>query len=215
MKKLLLFDLDGVLLDSSKAIVKRFNEAMTEFGYDEWEPQSIRNTIGRPLVEVWKDMDPDISEEKINQMLGFFRNDYLKLLMKNTEVYPGVIKTLHHLNQDHIMAIVTNKRTIETIPLIKAIGIYEFFTKVYGADIVSDPKPHPEMLQLALKELKIEKEDAIMIGDSVSDIKAAHSAGIECAVVESGFGLIGDMLEYEPEYILNTVEDLKDLFYHD
>lgn len=166
-----LFDLDGTLLDTSSLIMKSLQHSITSTNSD---PGGLEDFIwGRPLRDVLAEICPGRETLAFRAYQEHYR-DYRHLVTP----FPGIVEALHRLeNDDHIMGVVTTKGTLPAREDLDRYQLRGMFRVLVGFDDVSRPKPHPEPVEKALKELGAGAGDAIMIGDTPGDVGAGQAAG--------------------------------------
>ena len=131
--------------------------------------------------------------------------------MDSTPLYPGVLEMLLSL-QNRQMAIVTNKPTNMTHKILQGLNIDDFFGAVRGGDDVARKKPDPTMIHEVMDELKMDPQEAIMIGDSPVDVRAARKAGIRvCGVTYGGIGAVDALVKSAPDFLVDSPDQLSQL----
>ncbi len=209
--RLFIFDLDGTLIDSRKDIAASVNMTFRDLNLPQKPPETIYGYVGngvrRLIIEAVESEEPDL----VDRALRIFESHYLAHLLDETVLYPGILDLFAHFNGKK-KAVATNKPILYTTPIIEGLGIGHHFDLVLGGTPPLQLKPHPDMLLTILRTLDIAKEEAIMIGDSFTDVQAARAAGIKsCAV---GYGLVEReaLLAASPDFFAETTSDLKRLF---
>lgn len=191
MVRLLIFDLDGTLVDSSQDIANAINYAVTPFGVRPLTASEIKEMVGSGVTKLIESLLPyeeikkfsgNPKEEAIERFLEY----YSMHLLDNTEAYPGVRETLQKLG-GYKKAVISNKREVLSKGVLKGLGLLEFFDVVLGSDSVPEKKPSPVPVLEVLKRLGVSKDEAVMIGDSNYDIESAHAAGVRIITVTYGY----------------------------
>src|SRR3989338_7074144 len=208
---LLIFDLDGTLIDSRKDIADSVNLTFRDLGLPEISPQVIYGYVGngirRLLLDTVKSADPDWAD----RALEIFEGHYLKHLLDETELYPGREETLQH-SRHKKKAVVTNKPLLYTTKIMDGLNVRSHFDIILGAEPIVNLKPHPEMIFRALEYLDITPDEAVMIGDTLNDLTAARAAGVKSCAVGYGLGNVEELISASPDFFAETVDDLKRLF---
>ncbi|TSB48298.1 pyrophosphatase PpaX [Alkalicoccobacillus porphyridii] len=207
-KTTLLFDLDGTLIDTNELIIASFLHTLDKYRPNQYTRETVLPFIGPPLQDTFQMIDP----EKWEEMVEVYRTHNHTFHDQLVTDYPGVyegIKKLHDLG--YKLAIVTTKKNQTAQMGLKLKGLDLFFDVVIGLDDVSRAKPDPEPIEKALAALGSTKEEAIMIGDNSHDILAGKNAGVTTAAV--GWAIKGQeyLKSYQPDYILQTMDDLLDI----
>jgi phosphoglycolate phosphatase len=198
---LLIFDLDGTLIDSERDLIVSVNAARAHMGLDELHDDTVRSYVGdgAPTL-IRRAMGPDSPQQDVDRALAFFLDYYRAHMLDHTTVYPGVPETLDHLKARQIpMAVLTNKPVRFSQELVRALGLSHHFVNVYGGNSFEEKKPHPMGVDRLLDETGATREDAWMIGDSATDILTARNARIRSVGVTYGF---------KPESLADTPPDI-------
>lgn len=192
--ELVLFDLDGTLVDTLKAISKTTNSAMEELGLKTYSIEMAQNLIGHgvegiveKIFKLEKYDENIINKEKMKEII---RKHYKIHFNHGVKLYNGIDKLLDFLEKNNIKkAIITNKDqklALETVE--KNLKKWEFF-EIIGADDEKYPrKPNPYNVNLILDKLKMEKKKVLFVGDMLVDINTAQNAGIDIVYCNWGFG---------------------------
>src|SRR5438270_3705490 len=186
---LLIFDLDGTLIDSSQDLAISMNATREHMGMPALDPNLIFSYVGNgaPTL-VRRAMGPHASEEAIAEALSFFLKFYRVHALEHTRLYDGVRETIRALaDQNHAMAVLTNKPVRISTDIIAALGLSGEFPKVYGGDSFPMKKPDPIGINALIEEAGAAREQTMMIGDSSVDIQTARNAGVASCGVEWGF----------------------------
>jgi phosphoglycolate phosphatase len=184
--ELIVFDLDGTLMDSAAKILGCLAAAATDVGIVHPGEEAARNIIGLGMEEALVALFPDISSWQRTRLLMRFREHYLHLDPTEIACFPGVPQGLQQLVQDgHQLAIATGRprRGLERVLL--QTGLRSLFVASRCADEVHS-KPHPRMLQEILAETNANAEQTVMVGDTVYDMQMARSAGVDALAVSYG-----------------------------
>ncbi len=185
MIRLLIFDLDGTLVDTSEDITRALNYALEPFGYPPLSNEQTTRLVGDGISRlIEKVIGKDRREfEEIRQK---FLDYYGKHIADYSTPYPGVVETLERLI-DYNKAVVTNKRESLARDLLKHLNLYRFFDLIVGSDTTGETKPSPVPVLYVLEKLNVSPDEAIMIGDGPTDIKAGRTAGVKTVAVGYGY----------------------------
>ena len=187
-KKLIIFDLDGTLVDSSEDIIWSANRTLEELGLPPREDMHIKSRIGWGVTPLLEKLLPGESAEGIVRAREVFLKHYGTHLAVSTTPYPGVMDTLEDFKvKGKLMAVVTNKPVSPSIEIIETLGLAAFFQLVLGGDSCKNKKPHPEPLLTVLERLKVKPDEAVFVGDSAVDMEAGKSAGLKTIGAAYGF----------------------------
>lgn len=185
--KLLLFDLDGTLVDSKRDIANAINFALNPLGAPELSDEDTMKVVGDGITQLFEKLLPQSSKEIIGSAILRFSQHYLAHITEFTRLYHGVFETLKELHQTHSIAVITNKRDEMSREIIRNLGIDKYINLLLGGDSVPEMKPSPVPLQIAMDSFKISNGETIMIGDSSNDINAGKSAGVKTVAAAYGF----------------------------
>jgi len=216
-KKLLIFDLDGTLIDSVPDLAAAINAMLTELKQETFDENKIRFWVGNGAQTLVKrallgkrEIDDFIEDSHYLKALEIFLEIYKTNLCIETKLYADVKETLQELhNMGYILTIVTNKPSAFIKPILKKLAIEEYFLCTLGADSLDEKKPSPKPLLHLCKELHIKPEQTLMIGDSKNDIIAAKSANIESIALSYGYNYGEDIAYYKPDAIIDEFKTLK------
>jgi phosphoglycolate phosphatase len=214
--RLLIFDLDGTLIDSRQDLTNAVNAMLRNFGRAELPCDLIATYIGdgAPMLVRRALGDPD-DERFLKEGLEFFLSYYREHKLDTTYVYDGVLDSLQSIrdgqNRDLKMAVLTNKPIRPSRDIIHALGLSDFFFQVYGGNSFPTKKPDPQGALQLLKEAGVTAAEAAMIGDSANDVMTAHNAGLFS--VGLMYGLSPNSLEkVPPDILLDRPDELGELF---
>ncbi|WNV87874.1 HAD family hydrolase [Umezawaea sp. Da 62-37] len=215
MRRAVVFDLDGTLVDTPSGIVRAFTAVFAEIGAPQPGDAAIRATIGRPLSEAFGGLlgsptDDALVAECVQRYLVLFRE--IVLPVAPTLVFPGVVDGLGVLRDaGFLLSVATSKFSASAEALLEAAGLRSWFDLVVGADQVSKPKPDPEMGFAVLKALGVAAADAVVVGDTTHDLLMARASGMDSIAVTYGVHDVDRLRSAEPTWI---AEDFGDVVAH-
>ncbi len=212
--KLIIFDLDGTLVDSVPDLALAVNLMLDAQGRSRVSETSVRKWVGNGALRLLKraltgtmqgEPDPCLLEEARAQ----FFVAYWQHLSDRSELYPGVAEVLSRLQSDGCqMACVTNKPAAFTLPLLKNLGINQYLQPVISGDTLRVRKPDPGPLLEVLRTLDVEPQQTVMVGDSISDYHAALASGIRVMLVSYGYHQGVDLQALHLQALLNDFSEL-------
>ena len=211
MVKAILFDFDGTLVDASEAIIQTFNSVMDRFGLRPWTHSRITEGIGRPLAALFKDIRPDWSPLQLQEMLKAYEQLAREEDPKAVRLKPHVRRTLTSLSESVQMGVVTSRRGRGARSILRHFELEEHFSAIVGIESVEKPKPDAQPLRLALELLGVSPEEALMVGDTLDDVRSARNAGVKSAAVTTGHQAMSTLLTAEPDYIIHDLSELMQL----
>ena len=206
---LLVFDLDGTLIDSTLDLALSVNATRAQAGLEPLDIERVSSYVGNGAeMLIRRSLGPGASDQDVRQGLLFFLRYYRENMLVNTRLYPGVREALEAWRSaGKTMAVLTNKPVVFSRDLVAGLGVANCFARVYGGNSFATKKPDPYGLRLIMSELGFGPDQSLMIGDSSVDVLTARNAGIACAGVT--FGLRPEDFERHPPDVL--VDDLRDL----
>ena len=186
--ELIIFDLDGTLIDSSDDIAWAANRTLVYMGYNEMDLDAIKEGIGWGVKTLLQKLMPQEGPERIDDARVKFLEYYWDHLTVNTILYPGVRETIDYFkDHDKKMAIVTNKPIKFTEKILNELALKDFFLMVLGGDSLMNRKPDPEPVEKVISTLGVTKGKTVFVGDSKIDGETGKRAGIFTIGVEYGF----------------------------
>ena len=215
-KKVILFDLDGTLIDSAPDLAVAVNHMLETLNRATFSENIIRFWVGngaQVLVrralsgqsEINEDLDPVLFENALEIFLSF----YAQNLAVTTVTYPNVPTTLNTLKEaGYRLAIVTNKPFDFVAPILKGLNLDGLFELHLGGDSLSQKKPDPAPLLHVCEQLDVTVEQCVMVGDSKNDILAANAAKMQSIGVSYGYNYGEDIGIYNPDAVFDDFADI-------
>ncbi|MGH7233168.1 MAG: HAD family hydrolase [Nitrospiraceae bacterium] len=207
---LLIFDLDGTLIESKWDIAASVNLTLKDLDLPVRDQDEIFSFVGDGVKRLLR---LSVGEENLDQYqeaLKIFRGHYLTHCLDCTKFYPGIETVLTHY-ADKQKAVATNKSLEYTTKILEGLGAHHF-AHVVGGDNGYGLKPEPGMLLKIMEVLGVEKDRAVLIGDSTNDINGGHNAGIRVCAVGYGMGNREKMTACRPDWFIEKPEELTELF---
>jgi len=209
--KLLVFDLDGTLVDSKADLTKSINAMLRHYQRPELPEEVIGSYVGdgAPMLVRRALGDPQ-DEQFVQDALKYFMTFYREHKLDHTYVYDGVIealKTFRASIRGIEMAVLSNKPVIPSRGICDGLNLSEFFFKIYGGNSFETKKPDPEGALTLLDESGVRPEEAVMIGDSQNDVLTAQNAGMWSLGVTYGFSP-ESLKIHPPDIIVDTVSEM-------
>lgn len=210
--KIILFDLDGTLSDPKVGITKSVQYALKKLEIEEPDLDKLECFIGPPLQVSFAEYY-QLDEERTQQAIDFYRERFKEKGMFENELYPAIPKLLNSLKeQQFTLAVATSKPTIFSEQILEYFNIGHFFDMVVGSNLDGTRSAKTEIIQYIVdKYSDYELNDFIMIGDRKHDIIGANSTGIDSIGVTYGYGSFNELKQYSPTYLVESVEQIKDI----
>lgn len=190
--ELIIFDLDGTLVDSAKDIMIANNKTLEKFGYKPISFKNVKHIIGQGIrvniIRSLKMQNVKINKKKENEMYNFFFSFYKKNLYVKSKIYAGLNSFLKNLKKKgYKLAVCSNKLEELTKIVLKKTKLFKYFDFVAGGDTFAHRKPHPSVLNNVIKKFKINKNNVLFIGDSEHDYHSALNSNIKFCLKTNGF----------------------------
>jgi phosphoglycolate phosphatase len=184
--KIILFDLDGTLIDSTEAILESFDYAFKSFQRPTPSEDAIKAEIGHPLDVMFETLG--VSPEESGAFVDAYKSHYRQISTQKTFLLPFATEAIEEASKEAILGVVTTKTARYSVILLEHLGLYHFFDVLIGREDVQNPKPDPEPILKALKALPTVTGGTWMIGDTCMDMQSANSAKVHGVGVLSGYG---------------------------
>lgn len=213
MYELIVFDLDGTILNTLDDLADSLNAVFKNLGYPERTIEEVRCFVGNGVLKLIERAVPvGTSNEDIIKTFKHFSEYYQGHCAIKTKPYEGIIEVINNLrSRGYKTAVVSNK--IHPAVLSLCNDYYNgLFDVVLGEKPSVPKKPHPDMVEYVLNELQVSKEKTIYIGDSDVDIVTAQNTGIECIVVDWGFRSKEFLIQHGAKTIVSKPQELLEIF---
>jgi len=212
---LVIFDLDGTLIDSRLDLINSVNSMLRHFNRPELPGEVVASYVGdgAPMLVRRALGDPD-DERFFKDALEFFLAYYREHKLDHTRVYDGIPQALEQIRSNGTqrkMAILSNKPVNPSRAIVDALGIGDFFLRVYGGNSFETKKPAPLGVVTLLKEAETDRGHAMIVGDSSVDVLTGRNAGIATCGVTYGFAP-HTLCEAPPDVVVESPQELKELF---
>ena len=214
---MVLIDVDGTLVDSVPDLAFCVDEMLKQLDMPTRGEASVRHWVGNGVERLVKrglinalDGEPD--EALYEKALPIFRELYAENTSKRSCLYDGVIEALEFLVSTGVkIGCVTNKASEFTLPILKDLGISQYFETVLCGDMVERKKPDPLPLLHVSRKTGVSPAASMMLGDSMSDVKAARAAGFSIICMSYGYNHGEDIRDYHPDAVVDSMAEIKDL----
>ena len=207
---LLIFDLDGTLIDSQTDLTQSVNATRKNLGLDPLPGAVIANYVGQGVPAlVRRALGAATPEDVIKTSVSYFLSYYREHMLDHTDLYPGVRETLGAL-QDHKLAVLTNKPVNFSRRLLKGLGVDSYFAFIYGGNSFDQKKPNPVGVFRLMKETGIPPGRTMLVGDSGTDVQTGRNAGVWTCAVTYGIGS-HTLANVTPDFVLNDFCELSSL----
>ena len=211
-----MIDVDGTLVDSVPDLAYCVDQMMIELGMKERGEKKVRHWVGNGIPKlVERALTDDLEASPTKEVFDVAYPIFLGLYADNTAarscLYDGVKDGLDYLkSRDYQLGCVTNKAEQFTHPLLKTLGIFDDFKIVISGDTLAKKKPDPLPLIHAASYFNISPQECLMIGDSVSDVKAARAAGFSIICMSYGYNHGNDIADESPDLVIDSMSQLRE-----
>jgi len=209
---LIIFDLDGTLVDSRDDIANAVNFTLKKIGLKEKSISEISSYIGTGIEDLIGKSLGNKQEVLLTRALSVFEKYYRKHSTDNSVLYPNVKEILEYFKNKR-KVIVTNRNYEFALIALNKLGIYDYFENVVGGDDIGCMKPSSCPLDISMNRLNTNKEEAIIVGDMDIDIVAGKKAGIITCGVTYGIGKKEDIIKAKPDFIIDDIINLKNIIH--
>ncbi len=208
-----LFDLDGTLIDTAPDLHAAVCAMLRDFGHAALPLSTVRSYVGRGVSDLVKRSlaaSLEVPEGAAPpDALASFRRHYAEENGRNATLYPGVREGLNALRERALpMAVITNKTAAFTLPLLKQMDIADYFSVVISGDSLPKLKPDPLPLIWVCGRLDVSPEEALFVGDSINDFRAARAAGCPVFLLPYGYNEGRDVRELKADAIVPSFESI-------
>jgi phosphoglycolate phosphatase len=206
---LVIFDLDGTLIDSSRDLANSVNATRAWLHLPPLENKLVYSYVGNgATVLIQKALGPNCSDGEVQSALAYFLGYYREHMLDYTVLYPGVRDVLDRFHDAGIkMAILTNKPVRFSQSIIDGLGLTAHFLRVYGGNSFEQKKPHPVGIESLMAEYGASREKTMMVGDSSVDVQTARNAQVTVCGVTWGFQP-ETFAECPPDFLIDKPEEL-------
>jgi phosphoglycolate phosphatase len=206
---LLIFDLDGTLIDSKLDLAHAVNATRAFMGLGPIEHELVYSYVGNGApVLLRRALGPDVPEADLERALRFFLDYYRDHMLDYTVLYPGIREALEELrSHGRSLAVLTNKPVRMSVAMLEALGLGDHFFRVYGGNSFDQKKPNPIGIERLMEEANIPREKTLMIGDSGVDIQTARNAQVSSCGVTWGFQP-ESLVIHPPDMLVNRIDEL-------
>ena len=189
--RLIIYDLDGTLVDTVPDIAVALDRALRREGFKPADAGAVRGWVGngaRKLVERAIAAQAETDESQVDALLAAFLDEYSRALCEHSSIYPGAIECLDTCAAKGIaQAVITNKHADLAADLLKRLDLAKYFSGLLGGDSLPEKKPDPAPLEWMMREHGVGPGQALMVGDSTADLDAARAADVDSVAVSYGY----------------------------
>jgi phosphoglycolate phosphatase len=208
---LLIFDLDGTLIDSKRDLADSVNAMRSWMGFNPLTDDRVYSYVGSGAPMLVRRALPGATEAEQERALRYFLDYYREHMLDATTLYPGVREALDRLHAAGVpLAVLTNKPVRFSVQLLERLGLRTRFFRVYGGNSFEEKKPHPVGIDLLVAESNADRARTVMVGDSAVDVLTARNAGVRACGVSWGFQP-ETFAEAPPDFVVDDMRALADM----
>ncbi len=215
--EMVLIDVDGTLVDSVPDLAYCVDEMMRRLEMPVRGETAVRNWVGNGVERLVRralinQLDGEPDSEIFEKAYPLFLDLYAENSCKRSGLYDGVCEGLDWLKAHNIrLGCVTNKASQFTLPILKELGIYDEFETIVCGDSLPEKKPHPLPLLHSAEVMGVKPENSLMIGDSMSDVKAARAAGFGIICMSYGYNHGVDIRDSKPDAVIDSMAQFAEI----
>lgn len=208
---LIIFDFDGVIIDSGQDIASAVQHVLKLFNQPVLSRKEIITYVGHGVEYLIRKCFKDCDDDTIKQVIPIYRKHYLENAVIKTRLYEHVEETLEYIRksgENNKIALVTNKPEDLTYKILEVLGVKQYFDMAVGPESVKKMKPDPEGILQVLEHFNLPPQKAIMVGDSYVDVEAGKNAGTLTCGVTYGLGDREELIKSSPDILINHIAEL-------
>ncbi len=207
MKKLIIYDLDGTLVDTREDIARSANHMLSEMGLPSIPKEEVALYVGRGLFQLVQSCLKTNDQKQIEKGAKIYRAFYAEHMLDHSALYPGAEEILKYF-KGRKQSVLTNKPNPFSENLLKALGVGGYFEMIVAGDSEYPKKPSPAAVHAMMGRWSVGPEETLFIGDSLVDIETARNAGVPIAVVSHGFSSPEELQSASPEILADGFPEL-------
>ncbi len=208
--KLVIFDLDGTLIDAYDSIERSFNFVMSKLGYPAKKPLVIRGAVG------WGDknlLEPFVAKRDLDKALLLYRRHHKSALIAYSRVYKYVYILLGRLkNKGYKLAVASNRPTKFSWILLRHLRLEKYFDYVLCADKLEKGKPDPRILIKIMEKFRVGRQETVYVGDMALDAETGRGAGVKAIIVTTGSSTKTQILKEKPYLVIKSIKEIAGIF---
>jgi len=213
---MVLIDVDGTLVDSVPDLAYCVDEMMKQLGKPVYGEDMVRNWVGNGVERLTRraligQLNGEPDDELFEKAYPVFLDLYDKNVCERSCLYDGVREAIDFLKTTDVkIGCVTNKNAQFTLPILEKLGVKDDFEIIICGDTLDKKKPDPLPLLHAAEQLGVKPENSLMLGDSMSDVKAARAAGFDIVCMSYGYNHGEDIRDYNPDAVVDSMAEIKE-----
>ena len=206
---LIIYDLDGVLIDSTEAIIHSFHTSISEADINPPPDEELKKLIGYPLREIYRMILPPERKHEVEEFKEAFRRTFSEVCTQETTLLHGVKETLTELNdRGYIQCVATNKHSELAVMILRHLGVMKNFSRIIGANDVPNPKPAPDMINKLVQEYSQDTTRTVFIDDTTIGLQAGRDAGTITIGITTGYEDGESLEQFNPDILIDSMVEL-------
>jgi 2-phosphoglycolate phosphatase len=205
--RLVIYDLDGTLVDTKDDIVQATNSMLSQLNLPSLPAPKICRSVGRGLAQLVKDCLGTQDPRQIEEGMRLFRRYYGAHLLDHTQLYPGVREVLGYFSARQ-QAVITNKPDPFSREILNGLGVAGYFCQIIAGDADFPKKPDPTAVLAIMRRSEARSEETLLVGDSAVDIDTGRRAGVFTVGVDQGFAEDGELAAAQPDVLVRDFREL-------
>ncbi len=207
MKKLVIYDLDGTLVDTRQDIINSVRYALKELNGPSITDDEIKDAVGTGLHSLIRHVFQTDDEKLADRGAQLYRKHYTSHMLDHSHLYPGARELLEFF-KPRTQAVITNKPNPFSKQILAALGVGGYFIDVLAGDNGLPFKPDPASLFYLMGETRVRPEETLFIGDSLVDIQTARNAGVEIICLSHGFTPEKTLAQANPDHLVHHYDEI-------
>jgi phosphoglycolate phosphatase len=213
MYKNIMFDLDGTITDSGRAIMSSVVYALSQFGITDQPIEKLRTFIGPSLFDSFK-REYKMTDADCEKAIRLYRSIYEDQRMYDVDIYDGIPELLRTLKEQHYTVLLITSKPLKMAEKILAkIGLAEYFDHMIGPDPSDHSSDKKRLIEQAVAAYNLDRSQCIMIGDTKYDVHGATDAGVDCIAVTYGYGNTEEMRAAGATVFADSTKDLAEILH--
>lgn len=214
MKKLIIFDLDGTLLNTIEDLTDNVNFALDKFSMPKRTISEVRSFVGNGIAKLIERAVPKNTNKEVeNNVYKIFKEHYTNNCNNKTRPYDGILKLLENLKQNKILTGIVSNKNNEAVKKLSDIYFSDLIDETRGFVEGSKTKPNPDSVNFIINKFNIDKKDCLYVGDSDVDYYTAKNAEIDCIIVSWGFKDRDFLEKLDNVIIVDSIKELQEKVY--
>ncbi len=212
--KLVIFDFDGTIADTRKAIVVAKQKTMEKLGLEVMDEETCASTIGLSAKKGFQATYPDLSDSELDRCVTVYREIFEQVKEEYPPVlFPELLDTLEWMKERGIVTtIATSRNNASLHEFLERLGLSDYFTYALGGQDTEQLKPHPEPVLKTLRDLGVKAEETLVIGDMWMDIEMGKSAGVYTCGVTYGNSDREELTKAGADYVFDRISEVKSVW---